>query len=205
MRTKQTRSNKCICGTNALLRTAYFGTEITSFENLRLGNKRCGRSTGDDAEQVVPAADDSAAVELDHLLERHRHLLLDGARVVHVSGDVEELRPGVPGAAEAGEPVSAAAADGGRHGHGLDVGDGGGAAEDADVSGEWRLQSRLALLALEGLDERGLLAADVGAGAAVHEDVKVVAGAAGVLAQEALSIGLFRVKRELRQLVVARI
>ena len=49
-------------------------------------------AAGDDAEEVVPAADDAAGVELDEFPQRDRHLLLHRARVVHVARDVEQLR-----------------------------------------------------------------------------------------------------------------
>ena len=55
-------------------------------------------------------------------LERDRHLLLHGTRVVDVAGDVEELGARVARTAEAGEPGAAATADGlpeaGRTGYG---------------------------------------------------------------------------------------
>ena len=44
---------------------------------------------------------------LDQLLERDGHLLLNRAGVVDVSGNVEKLGAGVPGASEGGEPSSA--------------------------------------------------------------------------------------------------
>ena len=83
--------------------------------------------------------------------------------------------------AERGEPRASPPADGRRHGHGLHVGHGGRATEHAHVSRERRLQPRLALLSLERLDQGRFLTADVGAGAAVAEHVKVVPGSAGVL------------------------
>ena len=46
------------------------------------------------------------------------------------------------------------------------------------------------LLSLEALDEGRLFSADVGTGAAVDEDVKVVAAAASVLPQKALVVSL---------------
>jgi len=61
-------------------------------------------------------------------------------------------------APEAGEPVGAAAQDGGRDGHRLHVGHRGRAAVQAHVGREGRLEPRLALLALQALDQRGLLA-----------------------------------------------
>ena len=53
------------------------------------GDQRGRGATGDDAEEVVPAANDSAGVELDEFPERDRHLFLNGAWVVHVARDVE--------------------------------------------------------------------------------------------------------------------
>ena len=91
---------------------------------------------------------------------------------------------------EAEEPLSATPADGRGNGNGLDVGDGCGTTEDAHVSGEGGLEAGPALFALQGLDQGGLLAADVGTRAAVDKHVKVVAGAARVLAQEALGVSL---------------
>ena len=126
---------------------------------------------------------------IDELAKWNRHFLLDGARVVDVAGDAEELGAGVALASKRVEPRGAAAADGRRHSDGLDVGDGRGTAEEADGGREGRLQSRLARLAFERFDERGFFAANVGAHAAVDEDVKVIAGSAGVLADEAGFVG----------------
>ena len=67
---------------------------------------------------------------------------------------------------------------------------GGGAAVQPDIGGEGRLKARLALLALQRLDERGLLATDVGARTPVDVEVKVVAAAARILAEVALGVGL---------------
>jgi hypothetical protein len=142
-------------------------------------------AAGDDSLEVVPAADDAAAVLVDELAEGDRHFFLDGAGVVDVARDGKELGALVALATKAGKPAAAAAEDGGGDGDGLDVGDGRRASEETDGSGERRLQAGLSGLAFERLDERRLLAADVGAHAAVDVDVKVVAGAAGVLADEA--------------------
>merc|ERR1719447_1303696 len=120
-----------------------------NFVTNRLGDEGSGAASRDDTEQVVPAADHSAAVALDQLLQGDAHLLLHCARVVHVARDVEQLGAGVPGATHAGEPVSSPPADGRSHGDSLDVGHSGGTAEDTDVSGEWGLQAGLALLTLQ--------------------------------------------------------
>src|SRR3546814_18075238 len=97
-----------------------------------------------------------------------------------------------------GPPGDAAAQDLRRHRDGLDVVDGGRAAVEADGGGERRLQARLALLALQAFQQRGLLAAAVGAGAAVHVDLVVVAAADGVLAEAAGGAGLFARHLDLR-------
>merc|ERR1719447_502769 len=161
-----------------------------NFVTNRLGDEGGGAASRDDTEQVVPAADHSAAVALDQLLQGDAHLLLHRAGVVHVAGDVEQLGAGVPGAAHAGEPVSSPPADGRSHGDSLDVGDSGGTAEDTDISGEWGLQAGLALLTLKALDQGGLLSADVGASTTVHKEVEVIARATGVGSQEASVVGL---------------
>lgn len=61
---------------------------------------------------------------LDELLQWNRHLLLHCAGGVHVPGDVEKLCAGVPFATQADEPRATTAANSGRHGHGLYIGDG---------------------------------------------------------------------------------
>lgn len=95
--------------------------------------------------------------------------------------DAEEFGALVAFASEAGEPVTAATCDRRSDRDSLDICDGRRAAKETDVGRERRLQPRLALLALNRLDEGRLLAADVGARTAVEVDVKGVTGAAGVL------------------------
>ena len=69
----------------------------------------------------------------------------------------------------------AAAQDGRDDRDDLDIVDRRRAAVEARARREWRLQPRLALLALEAFEHRRFFAADVGAGAAVDEQVEVVA------------------------------
>src|SRR6185437_15485515 len=57
-------------------------------------------------------------------------------------------------------------------------------AEEAVRRGERRLDARIGALPLERLDQSGLLAADVGARAAMHVDLDVEAGAEDVLPDE---------------------
>lgn len=78
---------------------------------LLLRDERSGRPPRDDSEQVFPAPSYAPRVTLDQFLERHAHLLLDGAWRVDVSGDVEQLRARVARAPEACEPGAAATQD----------------------------------------------------------------------------------------------
>ena len=79
-----------------------------------------------------------------------------------------------------------------RVGEGLDVVDQRRPVVEALDRGERRLQARVAALALERVEQRGLLAADVGAGAAVDDQLHLLAGAEHVLAEEAGLVGLVR-------------
>ena len=86
--------------------------------------------------------------------------------------------------------AGAAAQDRRHHGDGLDIVDRGRTPVEADHGRERRLQPRLALLALQALDEGRLLAADVGPGTAMQVELEVIARAAGVLAEQAGIVGL---------------
>merc|ERR1719443_2233466 len=93
----------------------------------------------DDAKKIVPSSNNIPGVDLNQLLEWDAHLLLDGAGVVDVAADVEQLGPAVPGPTHARKPVSASSANGWSHRHSLHVGHRGGASKHANISGEWRL------------------------------------------------------------------
>src|SRR5690606_20889936 len=97
-------------------------------------------------------------------------------------------------------PAGAAAQDGRRHRDRLDIVDRGRAAIEAHIGRERRLQARLTLLALEALEQRRFLAADIGAGAMVDMDVDVPA-ALVVLADQAGLVAL--VDRPLQRLALA--
>ena len=121
---------------------------------------------------------------VDELLERDGHLLFDCAGVVDVARDAEKLSSRVAFAAERVEPLSSTANDGRGDSDRLDVRDRAGAAEETNSSRERRLQARLTRLALQGLNERCLLSANVCTHTAVEEHIEVIAGAAGILAEE---------------------
>src|SRR5206468_6795084 len=115
--------------------------------------------------EVIPTAANAAAVPLDQLAERQAHRLFDVAGPFDMAGNAEQFCADIIGPADRGEPRRAAAQDVGRDRYRLDIVDGGRAAIEADIGGEWRLQPRLALLALEAFQQRSFLAADIGAGA----------------------------------------
>src|SRR4029077_11264505 len=119
-----------------------------------------------------------------------------------MAGDAEDLGPGVARAPEPGKPRRAAFEDRRRDRDRLDVVDRRGAAIEPDRRRKRGLQARLALLALEAFEEPGFLAADIGAGAAVQKDIHVVAGTAGVLADEPRRVGLVDRRLEVLRLVI---
>jgi hypothetical protein len=112
----------------------------------------------------------------------------------------KSLVPSIVGAAEGGKPAGAAAQDRRRDRDRFDVVDRGRAAIEADIGREWRLQARLALLALQAFQQRGLLAADIGAGAVMNENVKIPAVLV-VLAQQSGVVAF--VDRGLQRLALA--
>ena len=72
----------------------------------------------------------------------------------------------------------------------LDVVDDGGAGVQPGDRGEGRLQPRLAAMPLQRVEQRGFLAALVGAGPGVHDDVEVEPRTQDVRAQVAGLVGL---------------
>ena len=110
------------------------------------------------------------------------------------------LVPVLLGRPIAGEPRRAAPHDVGHDRDRLDVVDRGRTAVQAHVGRKRRLEPRLALLALEALEQRHLLAADIGAGAVMDVEVEIVAVDV-VLAEQLRVIGL--VDRGLQALALA--
>ena len=137
---------------------------------------------------------------VDQLAQGYAHLLLDIARRVHMAREAEELGAGVVGAAERGEPGGAAAQNVGDDGDGLDIVDRGRCAIEPDIGGEWRFEPRHAFLAFEALEQRRLLAADIGARPVMQIELEVPAVDI-VLADQLGVIGL--VDRRLQDLALA--
>ena len=145
----------------------------------------------------MPAADAAGErLAVDELLERDVHRRLVGARPLDVSADAEELRPAVLLRANLREPLGAPLDDERHVAERFDVVDRRRAAVEAGDRRERRLEPRLRALALERLDERGLFAGLVRAGAAVHEHVAVEAAAIDVLAEMTGLVGVVDGARE---------
>ena len=115
---------------------------------------------------------------------------LEVARVQHMTRYREQLGARALLVAHGGVPVGPAVHDGRQRRQGLHVVDERGAAIQPGHGRERRLEARLAALALEALEQRGLLAADIGTGTAVHRDVERPARPEGVGAQPSRGAGL---------------
>ena len=83
------------------------------------------------------------------------------------------------------EPVGTTAENGGGDGHGLAVGDGGGTTVQTGIGGEWRLQTRLALLAFQGFQLGRFFTTDISTSTTMDKDIKVVATATSITTNEA--------------------
>ncbi len=121
----------------------------------------------------------------DQLAGRDPQLDLVVAGAAHAAGDRDDLGPRRLLGAEALEPVGALGDDPRHVGEGLDVVDQRRPAVEALHRRERRLQARVAALALERVEQRRLLAADVGAGAAVDDQLEVAVAAEDVRSQVA--------------------
>src|SRR6185312_10850088 len=98
----------------------------------------------------------------------------------YAAGDRDDLGAGRLLGAELAEPLGAVGDDPRHVGERIHVVDQGRPAVEALDCREWRLQPRVAALALERVEQRRLLAADVGAGAAVDDQLEVPVGAEDV-------------------------
>src|SRR6185312_5693048 len=113
------------------------------------------------------------AGEGQQFLERQSQRHLEVAGLCHVTGHREDLGAAVVGLAQVREPLATVQDDAGGGGEGLGVIHRGRTAEGAEVGRERRLEARLALLAFQRLQECGLLATYISAGAEVVVQVEV--------------------------------
>src|SRR5262249_14906580 len=151
-----------------------------------------GGAARDHGLELLAAADPLRVVlAVEEFVEVEAHGRLVHAGAVHVARDAVELGAGVLLVApDLEEPVGAAVDDVLDAAERLDVVDDRRRAERARDGGEGRLDARLAALAFDRLDQARLLAADVGAGAAVDGEVEREGGAEDLLAEEPLRVRL---------------
>ena len=154
---------------------------------------------------ISPAVERSAGEVLDQHPGRDAELDLVVAGPLHVAGDRGDLGARRLLGAEALEPVGARGDDVRGVGERLDVVDQRRPVVETLHGRERRLEARVAALALQRVEQRRLLAADVGAGAAVDDELHLLAGAEHVLAEEAGLVGLLdgRVEDVALQVVLA--
>ena len=132
------------------------------------------------------AVRDAATDILDDLPQGGAHRDLHQAGVVDLAHQAEDLGALAALGAHAGKPVGAVEDDAGDIGPGLYVIQDGRDAEQALDCREGRTGTRLAAVPLDGGHQRGLLAADEGAGTQAQLDIKGKAGAEDILAQKAV-------------------
>ncbi len=133
---------------------------------------------------------DPAAVLVDKFPERHPQVGFDHAGVLHLAHHLHNLGAGGVLGAFGLVPFGAFDQDGRHRRQGFHVVDDGGLVPDPHLAGKRRLDPGIAPFALDGLDERGFLAADVRAAAGLHLDVEREPAALDVVAQKILGGGV---------------
>ncbi|OPZ46054.1 MAG: hypothetical protein BWY94_00921 [Actinobacteria bacterium ADurb.BinA094] len=142
-----------------------------------------------DGLELAAVLDAAADVE-DDLAQGGAHRHLGEAAVDQFAGEAEGLGAAAVLGAELVVLGGAVGDDPGHVGPGLDVVDVGGAAPEAGDGGEGRTGARHAALALDRGDQRGLLAADEGAGAELEVQVELPARTEDVASQEPALLGI---------------
>src|SRR5262245_7275094 len=155
-----------------------------------VGGERRHRGAARDHRLQLPAVRDAAGVLVDDLAQRRAHGQLVDAGPHDVARDAVQLGAGALLRSDAAEPSRPAQYDVRHAREGLDVVHDGGTVEETLRGGERWLDARVATLALERLEQPRLLAADVGTGTAVDDDLELEAGTEDVLADEAGRLGL---------------
>jgi len=150
---------------------------------------RNGGTTRNNRQQIVPAAAYTTAVLFNQLLEGNAHRFFNGTRLVHVSGNTEQLGTSVVFTTNAGEPCTTALQNSRRNSNGFHVVHCGRAAVDTHVRRERRFQTRLTFFTFKAFQQCSFLTADISPCTVVHVDIKVVAVLV-VLADQASIISL---------------
>ena len=169
------------------------GVEVEREVGERGGEDAARGAAGQVGEQAM-AGLHAAAVLVHQLAQRDAGGGQVHAGLVHPPRHREAAQPAAPAPALAGE--GSAGGEQRDPVQGLDVVHQRGAAEEAELGDEGRAVARLARLAFERLDQRRLLAADVGAGAATQHDEAGRGEAGGLeladrLAQYRVQAGVF--------------
>ena len=128
------------------------------------------------------------AVPLDELTECHAEGELDDAAASDVARELEDLGAARALHAECLIRRGAVGDDPGHRSEGEDVVDQGRLAKETLECGDRRLRSDHAALALEALEHRGFLAADIGAGTLDNADVEGTTGAHDVGPEPAIDV-----------------
>ena len=157
------------------------------------------RAAGEEELQLVVVTD-AAGEPVDDVAERAAVRDFVVARSLHVTGDRDDARAGRLVHADLAVLLAAELEDVRQRRQRFDVVHDGRLRVEAFDRRERRLEARHAPLALERLEQARLLAADVRARAAVHDDLEIEARTEDVLADEALGA---RVLDGLHEAVVA--
>lgn len=154
------------------------------------GQKSDWRSTWNDSFEVVPSTDDTSAVSVNELSQWDWHFLFNCAWIVDVAWNTEKFCSSVVWSSEWREPWSSSSHDCWANCYGFDVGDSSWAVENTAVGWEWWFQSGFTDFSFQTFNQTSLLSANIGTGATVDVDVKIIARATGVFTQESLLVGL---------------
>ena len=179
-------------GAQAAARTSRrLSKSISTVVADRLRDQRHRGAARNDRQQIVPAAAHAAGIFLDQFLAaecqappRHCTACSHGRRCRKLSARCCSAGPSAANHAAPRRRIVGATA------MRLDIVHRGRAAVQPDAGRERRLHPRHALLAFKAFQQRGFFAADIGAGAAMQEHIEILAGAAGVLADQPGRVGL---------------
>ena len=176
-------SNTMITPEPSVAPVARVASNVSGMSSASRTDEDAGRAAEQDRPDVAAARD--TAGELDQVAQRRAELDLVYARAARrgPTGRTASGRSSLP--CRSPRTPRRPSEDERDVDQGLDVVDDRRLAEEADLDRERRLVARLAALALDRLEERRLLAADVGAGAAAELDVEGEAGAEDVRPEEA--------------------
>ena len=165
------------------------GVEIHADVEPAFRDQRRRDPTGDHCLDLA-AGRRAAGMVLDQFAQRDSHGQLIEPGLLHLAAEAIELGAGALLGADLAKPVGASQHDMRDAGEGLDVVDHGRAGVEPLDGRERRLQARLRAFSLHRVKHRRLLAADIGAGAAVDMDDKIEIRAEDTLAEIALGVGL---------------